>query len=280
MESNQNLTRPDELDLVTLVEKLISFLKNYGKALLLFSLLGLALGLLRYFISSKQYTSRVILHSVVLTNQEEIELIDSWQDLISKGEQEQLAKMMNCDLPVVKSLTKISAEEIQKLYSQNNPNGFIVEVVVSDTSILDELQNGIVHGLENSDYVRERVESRRSRLNELIRTVKTELAKSELTKNTIDSMIRTGKGGSASLMVDISGINSQWIDLNDKLLSYEQDLKFVNAVQVLQGFTKFGKPSSPSLVKNVLFGLAGGFFIGYLVGLFRYVQRRINTRKR
>src|SRR6185295_7764394 len=49
----------------------------------------------------------------------------------------------------------------QKLYVQDNPHGFIVQVIVKDTSILDNLQQGIVYGLENTEYVKERLITKR-----------------------------------------------------------------------------------------------------------------------
>src|SRR5215212_5429070 len=158
MEDNQQIAyRSDELDLVSLIEKGVSFFRNFGIIILIFAILGLGLGIWLYSITPKKYASRLILHSKILTNQEEIEIINTWKNLLKKGELPTVAKNLNCRIDVIQKLSKISAEEVQKLYVQDNPNGFIVDVLVKDTSILDELQQGIVYGLENSEYVKERV---------------------------------------------------------------------------------------------------------------------------
>jgi hypothetical protein len=268
----------DELDPLNLVEKAVSFFRNFGRLIIISAVLGLLLGAVMFTILPREYASRLILHSVILTNQEEIEIIETWKDLLKKGEQATLARAMNVEEPVVKKLSKISAEEIQKLYVQNNPNGFIVDVLVRDTSILDELQKGIVTGLENSDYVKERVAIKKDHLVQLIRQVQGEIVKLDTTKSDVQNMISNRTGGSSSLMLDISSINSQWISLNEKLLSYQEDLKFVNAVQVLQSFNKLSKPEKPKLVTSLFFGLVAGAFIGYILAMIGYLRRKLKVR--
>jgi hypothetical protein len=268
----------DELDPLNLVEKAVSFFRNFGRLIIICSVIGLLLGWVMFKILPRQYASRLILHSVILTNQEEIEIIETWKSLLNKGEHATLARVMDLDISVIKKLSKISAEEIQKLYIQNNPNGFIVDVLVKDTSILGQLQKGIVTGLENSDYVKERVAIRKDHLIQLIRQVQSEIGKLDTTKSSVQNIISNKSAGASSLMVDISGINTQWVELNEKVLRYEEDLKFVNAVQVLQSFNKLSKPEKPKLATSLFFGLVAGAFIGYILAMIAYLRRKLKLR--
>ena len=102
-----NYQNTDELDPVILVEKAILFLRNSRNVLLLFALLGLLLGISRFLLSPKIYKSRALLHSIVLTNQEEIEMIDSWNQLLGKGEYQALARLTQAEIPSLKKLKKI-----------------------------------------------------------------------------------------------------------------------------------------------------------------------------
>ncbi|MGZ3951829.1 MAG: hypothetical protein ACXVBZ_10555, partial [Flavisolibacter sp.] len=72
---------------------------------------------------------------------------------------------------------------------------------------------------------------------------------------------------------------AEWIDLNEKMLGYQEDLKFLSAVQVLENFSR-GALTRKGLVKLTLLGLATGAFVGYIISLLVYVTRRIkkNTR--
>ena len=270
--------RTDELELIGLVERGVSFLKKFGTWIAIFSIIGLGLGIVLYALSPKLYPSTLLLHSVVLTNEEEIAIIYTWKDLMKKGERAALAKTLNLDSVTMSKLGKISAEQIQKLYTQNNPNGFIVHVLVKDTSILDELEKGIVYGLESSSYVQERVSSRRAKLNAMIDKVKIELSKLDSMKTSIQHIISGRSAGGSSFMLDISGINAQWIGLNEKLFALEEELKFVNAVQVLQSFNRISKPESPKLLKTLFLGVLAGGFIGYIIALFRYLLSKLRER--
>jgi tetrahydromethanopterin S-methyltransferase subunit B len=266
----------DELDVVHLIEKGASFVSRFKFILLGFALAGLIGGLYFYFTSPKQYTTRLILRSLILTNQEEIEVIGNWKALLCKDGRNELAGIMNSPGEVINSLSNISAEEIQKLYVQNNPNGFIVNVVVTDTSVLNQLQNGILYGLNNSPYVKEKLITRRAKYNQLIENVKNEIAKLTITKDAVDKLVISRT--STPIFVDISRINAQWIELNEKLMSYQEELKFLSGVQLLEGFDK-GKPAS-SWLRPVFFGLATGCFLGYLLSLVLYVRSKIKASQK
>ena len=129
-------------------------------------------------------------------------LIKLRKELLRKGEKKQLASLMNCDVNVIRNLNNISAEEILKTYVVNNPNGFIINVTVKDNSILDELQQGIVYGLNNSPYVKEKLEIKKARDRELIKKTTDEISKLNATKQIIDSLIRT-QSSASTFMVDI-----------------------------------------------------------------------------
>lgn len=278
MESTHKAVSSDEMDMVGLVEKVLFFLKRFWKPICLFVLLGLALALTSYFISPRQYASRMLLQSRVLTNKEYIEIIESWRELVKDREYGALASLTSSSESLLSKLKKIKADEIQKLYIQNNPNGFYIDVVVTDTSALPALEHAIVSGLENSIYVRERVESKKIWFNQMIGNIQQEIAKLESTKSVIDSMIRHKNNGASPLIVDISSLNTQWVGLNEKLLSFREELRFTRAVQVVQDFSGPGKPESPKLLKSIFFGLAGGGFVGYLVAIFLYISHRLQLR--
>ena len=172
----------------------------------------------------------------------------------------------------------MSTEEIQKLYVQENPHGFIVRVIVKDTSILDQLQQSIVYGLENTEYVKERLISKRASLIELIEKVKGEITKLDSTKLAVENILNNKNKSSSSLFVDITSINSGIISLNEKLLGYQEDLKFANAIQVLQRFNKFSKPESRQGPLLFILGATIGLLMGYLVSLFISVRQKLIER--
>jgi hypothetical protein len=270
----------DDLDLIRVVQKAVSFVKTFRTVLVSGLVLGLTAGLFLYFRSPKQFSTRLIVRpwflnqTGLLSNQEEIEIVENWRKLLSTREKLQLASALNCQPQTINNLISISAEEILRTYVPNNPNGFLINVTVADTSILDDLQKGIVYGLDNSPFIREKLDVRRKRDVELIKQVKTEIANLEVTRHLIDSMIKTRNSGATNLLVDISRVNAESVELNEKMHGYEEDLKFISGVQVLGNFNR-GKLTRPGLAKFSLLGIASGAFVSYLLCILLYLGRRI-----
>jgi hypothetical protein len=181
---------------------------------------------------------------------------------------------------LITRVNKISAQEIQKLYVQDNPHGFIVRVIVKDTSILDNLQQGIVYGLENTDYVKQKLITKRANLIELIEKVKEEISKLDSTKLAVENILNNKNKSSSSLFVDITSINSGIITLNEKLLTYQEQLKFANAIQVLQKFNKFSYPERRNGPLLLFIGATIGLVIGYLISLIIAVRQKLVDRSK
>lgn len=275
--NNVNENR-DELDLLSLVEGSISFFKTFGKIIIIFAIAGLLLGALKYSISPKEYSSTLILHSFIINNPEQLQIVRTWNELLKKKEYGILAQTFNCDPGILTKVGKISAEEIQKLYVADNSTGFSVHVLIKDIEILDELQKALVFGLQNSEYVKERIAVKKSNLNRLIQKVTNEISSLDSMKSKVENSINNRNQNQSGFILDVTGVNTQLIALHEKLYSYQEDLRFVNAVQVLQNFDKIRKPEKPKLLSSLAFGLIAGIFIGYFIALYRYVKRKLKKR--
>ena len=270
--------RQDDIDLIALLEQSISFFKKNKWVFLPAILVGLLLGFLRYWSLPVVYKSRLVVHSFVLTNQNDIQIIANWNAVLKSGDCGALVNTFNLAEDILSKLKQIKAEEIQKIFTPNNPNGFTIEVLVTDNSILEDLQKGIVYAFDNSDYVKDRLIAKRDRLQELIDKTSIELTKLDSTKKLVENII-SGKGSSSSsLIVDASNINRQWIDMNEKLLSLKEELKFSKAVQVLQGFSKFKRPAGPNLFVWLFLGLISCLSLASIYTLFRSVNQKLKKR--
>ena len=119
-------SQPDEIDLLALLERSILFFKKYKWIFLAAILLGLLLGFLRYRSLPRLYKSRLILHSIVLTNQNDIQIVANWNALLKSGGYAELAADFNCREDILPKVKQIKAEEIQKVFTPTNPNGFTI----------------------------------------------------------------------------------------------------------------------------------------------------------
>jgi hypothetical protein len=269
----------DDIDLLLLIERLILFFRRYSIVFIICVILGLASGFFMYRYLPTIYQSRMVVHSFLLTNQEQIKIIDNWNDLLAKDEYDELVATLHCPKDILPRVKKITAEEIQKVFSTTNPNGFTIEVNITDNAILDDLQNGLVYGLENTEYVKERLAARRASLGQLIDKTSTEIVRLDSTKKAIENIIE-GKGkSSSSVIIEGATINRQLIDMNEKLLGYKDELKFTSSVQVYQGFSKFSRPIGPHLLPWLFIGIIVFVPLGFLFAFASSIEKRIKGRR-
>jgi LPS O-antigen subunit length determinant protein (WzzB/FepE family) len=255
----------DEVDLFILLDKVIRFIKRFGFLILMTGGLGLIAALGFYYLAPKKYSSRLILRPSTLTNLEYMQIVNTWNDLLYSKDYDLLAASMNIEPRILHNVNTLSADEIQKLYVEKNPYGFIVHVNTSDTSILNTLQSGIVYGLENNEYVKQRVAYKRESLQQLIGNISNEIKALDSTKREVEKLLNTTNGNANSLIVDISNINSAKVELNEKLSEYEEELRFTSAVHVIQQLNHLKKSERIKLRYLLPAGLIGGTFIGILI---------------
>jgi len=264
----------DDLDLSVVLERFIIFLRHSRTTILVWTLSGLLLGIAYYLITPKQYRSNTLLHSYTFTNTEQIKIIENWNELLKKGEHRILSNIFTASEDDVKKINSIKAAEIQKLYIPNNPNGFLAEAEVKDYMIFDSLQAWMMRGFEHEPFIKEKMLSKRNNLRDLINTTGIEISKLDTAKSRIEENFSKGIAGNNSFILDISGINTQKIALQEKLLGYKDELKFTAPVQILHPFEKFTKPSSPKLLKSVVLGILFGLAIGYLLSVYKYLRSK------
>lgn len=274
----KNYRESDDIDLLSLIERSILFFRKNAWIFIAAVIAGLALGIAGYLKYPVFYQSRLIAHSSVLTNQENIQMVDTWNSLLKKGEYSELAQDFNCSESLLRKLRKIEGTEIQKVFAATNPNGFYIDVQVTDNSILDSLQKGIVYGFESGEYIGKRIAFRRARLKEIVDKLKIEITGLDSTKTELGKLISGKEKTSSNIIVDAPGISRQLIDLNEKLLYSEEDLNFAGGIQVLQSFSKYSKPAGANMIVFIGLGLILTLSIAYILTLFIAVNQRLKAR--
>jgi hypothetical protein len=213
-----------------------------------------------------------------MSNQEEIQIVKNWNELLTKQEHKILAASLHCSEDMLNKVKKINAQEIQQVFTQTNPNGFTIDVLVTDNAVLDELQQGLVYGFENIKYIKERLDVKKAALKELIDKTSAEIRKLDSTKKIVENIIGGKERSTSSLIIDGSSVNKQLIEMNEKLLLFKENFQFTNAIQVLQGFEKFRRPDGPNLLPWLVIGLVFFLSLGYIYALISSVKAGLKTR--
>lgn len=280
MNEEQNSVHPpsDDIDLLSLAERTLSFFRRFRWLFIGAALLGIALGTFLYSSLPRLYKARMVVHTFMLTNAEHLQIVKGWNELLQKREYAALAERFNCPEDLLHDLKQIKSEEIKQVFTPDNPNGFIVDISLVNNARLPELQNALVHGFENTPYVRERIATKKANLTELIGKTSHEIRRLDSTKKIIEKIIEGNGHSSSSLIIDISTVNRQLIEMNEKLLTFKENLQFANAVQVLQNFSKFKKPDSPNRILWLLVGLVFCLSIAWFIAVVSTVRGKLQRR--
>ncbi|HEX6428418.1 MAG TPA: hypothetical protein VF008_12055 [Niastella sp.] len=264
----------DELDVTDIFKNALHFFSHYGKLLLVVALVGTMLGALRFWQTPNMYSSSMVLKPIMLSDPEQIALIENWSTLLKKKEWPELAKQFHVDANLFKKVRSIKTEELQKSFAPNNFTAFTLTVLVTDTAILRPLQKGIEFALDNSEYIKDKLIYRKNILLSMIQTVQQEIKHLYNLQTVIESSLQQNNNG-GRFLVSVSDISGQIADLQEKKLNYEESLSFTSAVQVLQNLYTPSKPTYPQLFKQLMLGFAGGLFLGCAIAFYLYIRRKV-----
>lgn len=271
---------PEDIDLLLLLERVIVFFKKFGWLFIAALVLGLAAGFWFYRSIPKTYQSRLIVHSFVLTNPEQLQIVNNWNSLLKQKEYKNLAALLNCPENILYGVKQLKAKEIQQAFTPVNPNGFTIDVLVTNNNLLDNLQSALVYGFENSEYIKERLAAKRATLQELITKTTIEINRLDSTKKIMENIISGNGRSTSSLIVDGSSSNRQLIEMNEKLLGFKESLQFTDAVQVLQSFSKFNKPDGPKLIPWLLMGALVFCCLAWAGAMVYSISQKLAQRKK
>jgi hypothetical protein len=271
-QKSNNLYEKDEVNLTpffNLISKVFSSLgrkisyifdligKEF-KFLLIVSVIGSSLALVNYFTATPRYKTSAIFLSNLLSDEFCGSLVETLEELTKEKNYQGLSEKLHIPVSYTENIKRIKYIKYQTKDLKDTLIGspFSIEVTVTDNTILDTLQSSIIHYLENSEYALKRKSTREKTLQDFSAKVQNELTK-------LDSLIMK-----TSLGMVGSGIDP--IETYKKIISVYYDqymmlekIELLNNFEIISGFTKFKKPSSPRKLRDPV--LLGGIF--FLLGL-------------
>lgn len=264
----------EEFDIAAVFQNAFSFFRHYGKLLLIVALMGILAGLLRFWKTPNLYTSTLLLQPTLLSAPEQMALINNWSMLLKKKELAALAQQFQVEPGTLKKLKSIKTEELQKSYDPKNYTAYTLTVLVTDTAILQPLQKGIKHALDNSEHIKDKLAFKRNNLQSMIQSIQQEITRLGTLQTAVENSLQQNNNTGGQLMLNVSDISAQIASLKEKQLNFQEALSFTSAVYVLQNFYSPSKPAYPQLFKQLLMGLAGGLLLGCIIAFYLHIQRK------
>lgn len=272
---------PDEIDLVGLFVRTVRFFNNNRFIFLTCTVLA-ACGTLAYmYLKPKVYQSRFTAECMSIPDSRAVELINDLEGLRTNQDWVLLGQKLGMKperAKLIKKIEPLSNITIDKeakgvddylLPTTETAYKFSIIAKVKHNSVLPELQRGIIKYLSSNEYsslrVNRFIENRKS----LLAYVNYELKKLDsLNSLYADKIVHSNSSTSFSSPGDFKAMV---INLQEKKLAIEDELRFAAPVRVIQGFTAFKNPVEPvfSLVLLTFFALCYG--LGFLFIMVRFM---------
>lgn len=268
----EKVKKQEEIDLLELFLKGINVIRANFWTIGLFFLIGIALGLSTYYTSRKIYENKMVISSGILTKSYTKNLIDRLNRHRRESNLKAISNLLNLSDNTAKNLIFIEVGNVSELDASKENDKFMITVEVFDQDILPELEQGLVRYLEDNEFAKVRVEQNRSYLKQMISKVEEEIRELEELKKNISngSFFQTAKG---NIMFDPTTVNSKILELTKERITLQNNLALVNSVQVIEGFTKFDRPTNPKLSVSLIAGAMIGLFISGIFIAFKSIRK-------
>jgi hypothetical protein len=266
----------DEIDLVELLLKGIGIIRANLVLIVSFFVLGSLLGFGYYYSSKKIFENKMLISSEILTESYCKSLIADANRLIREGNYQALSEQLGVPEKIAREISSIAVKspltnEIE-IGKESDRKFFHITLEVYDQEVLVELQKGLTNYLENNEFVKARVNQKKDYFQQTIAKLEQEIKDLEILKADVYSGEFFKKvNGNAEF--DPTTINSKIIELTKEKINLQHSLELVNSVHIVEGFTRFQKPSKPKLSLSLVAGsMVGLFFVGALIA-FKSIRK-------
>ena len=184
---------------------------------------------------------------------------------------------------------KIDNTDIDKIIRQieiKNRNTFLVTVYVLDTEIIHNLEDAIVGFFKNSPYVANRMKANKTRQEQLIAKLAADVTLLDSLKGSYNLNLKLqatkSNDASNSVILGESGavnpvsVYNQGVSLFEKLLSNKMSLELGSDFELVDGFTTFSKPESPSFIKATVIAIGYWIALAYLLIILIEINTYLN----
>ena len=169
---------------------------------------------------------------------------------------------------------KVIEQVINRIEIENR-HAFEITVRTLNPTVIGNLQTALVNFFRNNEYIRRRIEINKSNLTEKKQKLSGDLEKLDSLKSIIydnyKNMAAQGRQGSNNVILSDKAVTNpveiynQDLDLYQELQSINSQLYLQPDFEVVDGFTEFSEPSSPSILKILVISLLVGVGVGYLL---------------
>lgn len=272
MNSTNQSTSSDEIDIVELFLKAVKGIKNNSVLIISTLLIGIGLGWTYYQFSTKIYESKMLILAEPYTET----IIINIDKLIGESNAQVLSEKLNLPADQVTKIVGIKIiEKLEKpseIPEEEDKTYFTLSVEMRDNSFWSQVQEGLMFYFKNNEFINIKTEQKKKYINQIVERINTELIDLEKLKENITEGGLVQANKQSIVLFDPTTISTKILALNKEKINLQNSLESINGVQIVEGFTVYKNPSKPKFSLSLAAGALFGIFIASMVILFKALR--------
>jgi uncharacterized protein YneF (UPF0154 family) len=251
-----------EIDILTLIARIVNFIKKYFLVLVIFTILGVIGGFIHFYCSKEVYKTKLIASSPIVDNRIVYELLEPLKIHIKNNQNDSVANQLNISIEAANDIHKI-------IFDTTVNQAVIVNLEVYSKNSINEISDGLINYLNNLDYVKKYITNTKAKLSSFLNDLNHEIDKLAKLQQAVLNNVENNSNSNLS----ISNTYNEMLMLYERRNDIENELSRVETFKIVKGNIVF--ESSKSIVKSVLIFLFLGMFLGFGFASFVEVKRKL-----
>jgi hypothetical protein len=279
MEPSSN-TNPEEIDIISLLRSIGQVFKTLIKIILknwliITAIMVVFVGLgyfSRYILPKKYDTDAIILTHEVPAEVCIMQLQNLNKLIHNKEDFALLANRLRISREDAEEIANLSAEKIAGEHQDSSGQFFTIHLRITDKTVLDTVQAGIIHFLENNQYSAIRKETKRASLNKLKLNLEKNIQSLDSLKTALSTGIIPKNYGQGIILgepINPVSIYQADVALFKEQLKIYENLERLDNIEIIQPFIKIEKSNYFNFNRIILYSLLCGLIMAGIVVLGR-----------
>src|SRR5690554_3607327 len=227
-----------EIDILTLIARIVNFIKKYFLVLVIFTILGVIGGFIHFYCSKEVYKTKLIASSPIVDNRIVYELLEPLKIHIKNNQNDSVANKLNINSDVATSIHALS-------FDTTVNRTLIVNLEVFSKENIKVICNGTIDFLNDIEYINRQVNYKKKELTDYIAIIDNEISK---LNNLQDAMLKNAQLASN---LSISNTYSEMLTLVERKRELEKELSGLTSFQIINANIVFDTSKS-SVIKSLL----------------------------
>jgi hypothetical protein len=247
-----------------------SFVKQYFLSFVLYGVLVAIIGAGSWYLKPKVYKADMTVSYVHYEKKIYADMLEKLNRLVQSNSTKTLSIQLGLPVDEVRKISSINSFNIRHepllndLSTEKIP--FYIEVGVKDPTILPELQIALVHYMNGTDFIQERLKYQHQKNEEELTFLQKRLASADSLNKVLITGDQKVTDDKSDKKMDLF---QEVLTIYDRIQNVKGSLAFNKNVEVLDGFIASDRPAGKSLYDWILFGFLAGIALRFLVIIFK-----------